>query len=209
MKRHEFRFASLAITTLSLSTICNVAAQEKYSLKPTPKRGAWAYDDARAGPFWRGKWGDKGEIQTPVASTAAQDEKQRFVYVKHLEPPLHYPPLARQVQFQGTVVIKLTIGADGNVLAAKSLPRDEDPQASAHPLLTGETEKLLKKWTFGCTICSPGAPYEKKIKFIYRLEGEPNFYDDTRVSMDLPDEVIVTVSPIQCDHCPTKKKGNN
>jgi hypothetical protein len=137
-----------------------------------------------------------------------QGEKQAIVYVKHLEPPLHYPQLARQVQFQGTAVIKVTIDGDGNVLAAKSLTRDEDPQANAHPLLTEETEKLVKKWTFGCTNCSPGAPYERKIKFIYKLEGEPIFYDDTRVSMDLPDEVIVTVSPIQCDHCPPKKKSN-
>jgi hypothetical protein len=142
-------------------------------------------------------------------SRAQATEEQPIVYVKHLEPPLHYPGLARQVQFQGTVVIKLTIGVDGSVLAAKSLTRVEDPQANAHPLLTGETEKLVTKWTFGCINCSTGTPYEKKIKFIYKLEGEPIFYDDTRVSMDLPDEVTITASPVQCDHCPPKKKGKN
>jgi hypothetical protein len=166
-------------------------AQATHTLKPTPKTVAWGLTIAFQ------------SVSHP------QTDQQPIIYVKHLEPPLHYPQLARQVQFQGTVLIKLTMDSDGNVLTAKSLTHDEDPQANAHSLLTGETEKLIKKWTFGCTNCSPGAPYEKKIKFVYRLEGEPILYDDTRVSMDLPDEVIVTASPIQCDHCPPKKKGNN
>jgi hypothetical protein len=126
-----------------------------------------------------------------------QEEKLPIFYVKHMEPPLHYPPLARQVQIQGTVIVKLTIAANGTVIATES--------PDAHPLLKDDTEKLLKKWTFGCAYCSSAAPYEKTIKFIYRLNGEGISYDDSRVVMELPDEITITASPRECDHCPPKK----
>ncbi len=129
-----------------------------------------------------------------------QGERQAIVYVKHLEPPLHYPALGRQAQIQGTVIVKLTIAADGTVLAAES--------ANAHPLLRDETEKLVKKWTFGCAYCTPNVSYENATRFIYRLEGEGISYDNTSVVMELPDQVTITASPRECDHCPPKKKGN-
>src|SRR5216683_2791000 len=71
MTRHEARFASLAITALSLlfSTKSDFAAQEKYSLKPTPKTVAWGYYDAKAAPVLRVKSGDTVEIQTLITST--------------------------------------------------------------------------------------------------------------------------------------------
>jgi Gram-negative bacterial TonB protein C-terminal len=131
----------------------------------------------------------------PCHAGVPQEEKKPLVYVRHLEPPLHYPGLARQAQLQGTVLIKVTIGADGNVLTAKSLTHDEDSRASAHPLLRDETEKLVKKWTFGCVNCSSDVPYETINRFTYQLTGEGILYDDTRVSMNLPDEVIITALP--------------
>jgi TonB family protein len=137
-----------------------------------------------------------------------QGEKQAIVYVKHLEPPLHYPALGRQAQIQGTVMVKLTIAADGTVLAAEALTRDQDSQSNAHPLLREETEKFVKKWTFGCAYCSPNVPYEKTMRFVYRLEGEGVSYDDTRVVMELPDQVTITASPRECDHCPPKKSSH-
>ena len=140
-----------------------------------------------------------------ITVSLQQEEKQAVVYVKHLEPPAHYPPLARLTRMQGTVVVKLTIGADGAVLAAESLTRDQDPRAAALPPLRAETEKLVKRWTFGCAYCSPNLPYEKTIKFVYRLEGEEASHDDTRVVMELPDEVTISASPPECDHCPRKK----
>jgi len=147
-------------------------------------------------PVLRVKSGDTVAVQTPSPSTPDQEEKP-IIYVKHLEPPLHYPAVARAAQLQGTVIVKLTITADGAVLTAES--------SSGYPLLRDETEKLVKKWTFGCANCSPRVPYEKTIKFIYRLEGEGISYDDSRVVMDLPDVVTVTASPRECDHCPRKK----
>jgi len=140
-----------------------------------------------------------------IQVTPPQEEKQPVVYVKHLEPPLHYPAIGRQAQLQGTVIVKLTIGADGAVLAAESLA--QDGQKLAHPLLRGATEKLVKKWTFGCVNCSPIVPFEKTIKFIYRLEGEGISYDDSRVAMELPDEVTITASPRECDHCPPRRES--
>ena len=123
-----------------------------------------------------------------------QEEKQPVFYIKHLEAPLHYPPLARQVQIQGTVIVKLTIATDGKVLAAES--------PDAHPLLKYDTEKLPRKWALGCAFCSSATPYEKTIKFVYHLEGEGISYDDTRVVMDLPQEVLITASPGECDRLP-------
>jgi TonB-like protein len=132
-----------------------------------------------------------------------QGEKQPIIYVKHIEPPLHYPALGRQAQLQGTVIVKLRIAADGAVIAVESSPQDS--QTIGFPFLRDETEKLVKKWTFGCANCSPGVPYEKTIKFIYRLEGEGVSYDNTRVVMELPDQVTITANRPQCDHCPRKK----
>lgn len=143
-----------------------------------------------------------------LSPSLPQGEKQLIIYVKHLEPPLRYPPLARQVQFQGTVIVKLTIAADGTVGSAEALTPDQNPDANAHPLLRDETLKLVKKWTFGCANCSPGVPYDKTIKFIYRLEGEEISYDDSKVVMDLPDRVTITVSPRKCPDCPEKKPSN-
>jgi hypothetical protein len=128
---------------------------------------------------------------------SAQQSNSPLIYVKHLEPP-HYPALGRQAQIQGTVIVRLTIGADGAVLTTESIAR-------AHPLLREETEKLVKRWTFGCVNCSPNVPFEKTIKFIYRLEGEGVPYDNSRVVMELPDEITITASPRECDHCPPKK----
>ena len=191
---------SLLLLNIAAFFVAEVQAQEaKYSLKPTPKTVAWGYYDAKATPALRVKSSDTVAVQTPSPSTPDQEEKP-IIYVKHLEPPLHYPAVARAAQLQGTVIVKLTIAADGAVLTAES--------SSGYPLLRDETEKLVKKWTFGCANCSPRVPYEKTIKFIYRLEGEGISYDDTRIVMDLPNEVTITASPRECDHCPPKKSSH-
>ena len=133
----------------------------------------------------------------------SQEEKHPIVYVKHLEPPLHYPPIAPGARLHGAFFVKLTIAPDGAVLAIQSSP--PDAQTVAYPLLRDETEKLVKKWTFGYANCTSNAPCEKTIKFIYPMEGGGIFYDDTRVVMELPQEVTIAVSPPECDHCPRKK----
>jgi TonB family protein len=143
-----------------------------------------------------------------LSASLQQAENQPIIYVRHLEQPVRYPPLAGQVQFQGTVVVKLKIAPDGTVQSAEALTRDQDPEANGHPLLRDETLKVVKAWTFGCVYCSTNATYEKTIKFVYRLEGEAISYDDTKVVMDLPDQITITVSPALCDHCPRKKTSS-
>jgi hypothetical protein len=85
-----------------------------------------------------------------------------------------------------------------------AIPNEE--QTVGYPLLKRETESVVKNWTFGCANCPPNAPYEQSMKFIYRLDGEESYQDQTRVVMELPDQVTISAKPPQCDHCPPKKK---
>jgi glyoxylase-like metal-dependent hydrolase (beta-lactamase superfamily II) len=116
-----------------------------------------------------------------------------------MEPPLHYPPLARQTQIQGNVVAHLKIAPDGSVLSV-DFPKSENHSIN-HPLFIGPTEQLLKKWTFGCTNCPAGLPYEHTITFEYRLEGISISYDYSRVVTALPDRITLVTNPVLCDHC--------
>src|SRR5260221_7097578 len=84
------------------------AQQATHTLKATPKTVAWGYYDAKAAPVLRVNSGDTEEIQTSTASATAQDEKHPLIFVKHLEPPQGYPPLARQTRPRATIVINLT-----------------------------------------------------------------------------------------------------
>src|SRR5438309_1810020 len=114
-----------------------------------------------------------------AVGSLSQENKQPLVYVKHLEPPLRYPPIARIARVQGAVGVKLTIGANGEVLAVDAIPGDE--QTVGYPLLKRETENIVKTWTFGCANCQPNAPYEQSMKFIYRLDGEESSQDQTKI----------------------------
>jgi hypothetical protein len=99
---------------------------------------------------------------------------------------------------------KLRIAAVGSV--AEAIVEAEDPLLIAHPILQSETQQLVRKWTFECRSFAPGVAFEHVIKFDYRLEGEDAQYDDTRVTLELPDEVTIVARPPVCDHCPTPKK---
>jgi hypothetical protein len=142
-------------------------------------------------------------------SVGAQTKEDPLVYVKHMEPPLKYPALARQAQLQGTVTLKLKISRDGKVLYAKA--SSDDFLLNQHPLLQSASAELVKKWTFGCFNCSVDDAYEHVLKFVYKLEGDPKQFDNTSVVMELPNEVTVTASPPLCDHCPppVKSKGKH
>jgi hypothetical protein len=141
----------------------------------------------------------------PSLGVGAQLKKDPLVYVKHMEPPLKYPALARQAQLQGTVILKLKISRDGKVLSAE--PSTEDFLLSQHPFLQWTTAELVKKWTFGCFECLENDTYEHVIRFVYKLEGQPKQFDDTSVIMELPNEVTMTASPPLCDHCPPPPKS--
>jgi hypothetical protein len=139
--------------------------------------------NAQATPVLRVKSGDTLEIQIPTAPTATPGEKQRIVYVKHLEFR-GYPPFARQARIQGTVVMNLKIGVDGRVLAVEWT--SGGTQKSVYSLLRDDAEKVVKTWTFGCVGCPPDVPFEHTIRFNYRQEDR---LPENPVVMKMPDEV--------------------
>ena len=138
-----------------------------------------------------------------IGCALAQREKP-LVYLKHMELSFRYPALARQARLQGTVTVKLTIAADGTVLTADS--SSDDLLLTKYPLLQAQTAELVKKWTFGCFDCPAGNNFEHVIRVIYKLGGDPKSYDDTRIVLDLPNEVLITANPPECDHCPRQTK---
>jgi hypothetical protein len=180
------------------------------TLKTTPKTVAWGYYDAKAAPILRAKSGDTVEIQTPVAAISAQEKNQPIVYVKHLEPPLDYPPVARVARLRGTIAIKLKIAANGIVLSAESSAGDKS--TTGFDILKADAERLLKTWTFGCVGCMPDVPFEHTIRFRFEFDDDPTVQDLMRVTMNLPDEVTIISSTVRCDHCSSSepsKKGNH
>ena len=187
------RFCTLALLSLALSSpgfsLESANAQATYTLEATPKKVASSYCDAKAAPVLRVKSGDTVETPTLSAWTSAEERKQPIVYVKHLESPARYPPLARQARVSGTMVIKLTIAADGTVLKTESSLGDK--HTVGFGLLRDDAERIVKTWTFGCAGCPPDAPFEHTIKFIYKLENEMTA-PSLRVVMNLPDEVTLS-----------------
>jgi TonB family protein len=183
------------------------SAQGTYPLKATPKTVAWGYYGAKAAPVPRIKSGDTGEIQAPVASPAAQEEKQPIVYVKHLESPVRYPPLARQTRISGTIEIKLTIAADGTALKTEASVVEKNSSVGAG-MLKEDAESIVKTWTFGCAGCPPNAPFEHTIRFIYKVENHiaaPNL----SVAMNLPDEVTLSTEAVVVQPSNNSKKGSH
>ncbi len=140
----------------------------------------------------------------------AHEEKWPVIYVKHLEPPRLYPPLARQTRVQGTIVIKLVIDADGTVLSAESSPGDAS--TTGFDILKGDAEKIVKTWTFGCLGCPPNAPFAHTIKVKYQLDYQ-DILPNNRVVMNLPDEMTISTSTeviYPCANAKTsKKKGSH
>jgi TonB-like protein len=177
-------------------------ALARHTQKATPKTVAWGYYDAKALPVRRVKSGDAIEIPTLSTLTSAEEEKQPIVYVKHLESPVRYPPLARQTRSTGTIVIKLTIAADGTVLKTESSVGDKN--TIGFDLLKDDAERIVKAWTFGCAGCSPNAPFEHTMKFIYKQEDSFTA-PGLRVEMNLPGQVTITTNSVECDHCPPAK----
>jgi hypothetical protein len=143
------------------------------------------------------------------SSILPQAEKQPIIYVKHLEPPIHYPPLARQTRLSGIIVMKLKIGADGAVLAIESSPGDSRTQGFG--ILRDDAEKVVKTWTFGCVGCPPDAPFEHTLRFHYSMDDQ-NVVQENRVIMNLPDELTIYTTAVVIDHGPdvkTSKKRSN
>jgi len=107
---------------------------------------------------------------------------------------------ARLARLQGTVAVKLMIARDGSV--AEATTETKDPLLIAHPALQSETKQMVQTWTFECLSCAPGTTFKHTIRFNYRLEGADSDYADTKVTLDLPDEVTIVARPPACQDCP-------
>jgi len=122
-------------------------------------------------------------ILTTVAAAAADG-----VCLRHAVSP-GYPRLARIAQIQGEVRVTAIIGQDGKVASASS--------SGGHKLLRDASETNIRQWKF----CSSGSehgtePRELVLKYVYRLEGEQEYYDPPAfVVFDLPDRINITSRP--------------
>lgn len=84
-----------------------------------------------------------------VALAASQDAPQAPIQVPANSVPTFlvrkvapvYPPLARQARIQGTVVLSIVIGKDGEVRDAKVV--------SGHPMLSPAAIEAVKQWRYG------------------------------------------------------------
>jgi TonB family protein len=78
--------------------------------------------------------------------------------VEQLEP-IGYPPLARQTRISGTVVLRISVAANGTVYDVEVL--------SGHPLLQGASTESLRHWKFAPQSGEPRT-FEFKCEFILR-----------------------------------------
>jgi hypothetical protein len=99
----------------------------------------------------------------------------------------------------GTVVVKLTIGTDRVILQAESSLQGSTVVGFG---LSEMRLKRLEEMDIRVRVLLIGRPYVHTIRFHYVLEGDGISYDDTRVAMQLPDEVTITASPRDRDHWP-------
>jgi protein TonB len=73
-------------------------------------------------------------------------------------PPPVYPSQARLEGRQGTVVLELTVDADGRVSAARVV------QSSSHPVLDAAAQRALRSWRF-----TPGQRGGQPVEMTVRL----------------------------------------
>jgi hypothetical protein len=95
--------------------------------------------------------------------------------------------------------MKLKIDPDGTVLSVESTAGKD---TRGFQILRDESEKLIRRWTFGCIGCQADGPFEHTVTFRYFLDVDPSYENSPNVVMNLPDEARITADPVPCDHCP-------
>jgi protein TonB len=100
--------------------------------------------------------------------------------IKRVEPG--YPPLALQVNIQGTVRLHAIIGADGRVRQLNVI--------SGHPLLVQSTLDAVHKWIYEPTLLN-GKPVEvdTAIDVVYSLTGKPSVYSAPAIDPHLKADI--------------------
>jgi TonB family protein len=120
---------------------------------------------------------------------SCMSQTQQPLCPKHIETPT-YPPAARYAHVSGTVVLTLTIDADGKVSDVKVTNENE---RFAKLLGVGAVSNV-RLWTFAKP---QSAPFKQDVTYDFQLDdklplaGVNHNPDVTFVTYDLPDRVTV------------------
>lgn len=99
------------------------------------------------------------------------------LYPRHIESPV-YPQIAHTAHITGTVVLRVTVAADGSVAVVVV-------ESKPNKILDRSATENVRHWTFAKP---PTAPYVETITYVYEID--PSLREgDQRVSFDLPDRV--------------------
>jgi len=124
-----------------------------------------------------------------LLALSCMSQTQQPLCPKHIETPI-YPSIARTAHVSGTVVLTLTIDADGKVSDVKVT--NEDQQFVK--LLERGAIANVRLWTFAKP---QSAPFTQNITYDFQLDdklplaGVKNYPDVTIVTYDLPARVTI------------------
>ena len=115
---------------------------------------------------------------------------------RHIEAPT-YPAIAQTAGIQATVLVQLTVAADGTVSDAQVVNSKSSP-----PLLWKGSLENAKTWTFSEP---PQAPYQLTLTYEYRIDSDVPSHA-TRVVLDLPTHVSIMGGPFVFNSSVSKAK---
>jgi hypothetical protein len=117
-------------------------------------------------------------------------KRKQQLLPRHIETPF-YSPLARNAHITGTVVLLMSIDANGNVMDAKAT--NDDKWVG---LLKIDAIDNIRNWTFAKP---SSAPHTQTIAYDYEFDPSipQDYYPRNKVNFDLPDRVtILTNLPV-------------
>ncbi|MGH9736395.1 MAG: energy transducer TonB [Candidatus Acidiferrales bacterium] len=116
----------------------------------------------------------------------------RYLEVKSITQP-EYPIPARSADIQGTVVVGIEIGINGEVLSAHG--------EGANPVLVSAAERNAREWVWGPFPPKFTFPHYHEIQYVFRLIGKPLpvAVGPPTVTTDLPDRVQITATRYYSD----------
>jgi TonB family protein len=128
-------------------------------------------------------------VMLVVMSVGCREDKLR---VDHIEQPA-YPLSARSQNEQGTVVVRVGIGANGKVIYAKG--------SGAPETLVRAAEENAREWTFGPFPAISVFPVDHTIQYVYKLEGKPLVVaPNPIIKTFLPDRIEIVAVPLVSDY---------
>jgi len=107
-----------------------------------------------------------------------------------------YPPLARTARITGTVDLRVYLRCTGEVEAVDLIGvRSNARPDTGNAWLSETATNNIKAWVFdpapeGCV-----AARQLDVQYVFKLEGEPAYYPDTRTTLRLPHIVEVVARP--------------